>query len=326
MSKYIGRLVELGLGRETSRGVGIAPTYRYPQVTMSFDDKVTKARSEGSLGDLADSEEAFVTTKYGQGDIEGEVRASSFGLFLYSLLGTLATAGPTDSAYTHSFTISQTNQHQSLSMLMKDLNTTELYKLAMIDSLQLTAELDQVVMFAAGFMSKQAVGATGVTMPAVADEFKFTKKHVKIKVAANIAGLAAASVISPKSAQLTISKNVQLDDVLGTVDPEDILNRQLSVEGEITLNYEDETWKNYMKNGTARAIEIFLENTDETIGASTRPSLKIQLPNVDFFDWAPDYGLNDIVSQTISFKASKDIANAQNIIHLCQLVNTVASY
>lgn len=325
MSKYIGRLINLGIGRESSRGAGASPVYNLPRTSFSFDDKVVKARSMGALGKLADSEEAFVTTKYGQGEIEGEIRDKSFGLLLYALLGTLNTSGPTDSSYTHAFTVSQSNQHQSLSFVVDDPNTDELYKLVMLDSLEIVAELDEVARYTAGFMSKQAV-STGLSVPAVVSENKFTKKHLSFKLASTIAGLAGASAISLKSLTLTINKNATLDDVLGTAEPEDILNRQLSVEGQIELNYEDETYKNYMKDGDSKAMEIAFTNTDALIGSGTRPSLTFQFPKVDFFDWEPNYDLDEIARQTISFKASRDIANAQDIIYLCNLVNAVTSY
>lgn len=326
MSKYIGRLVNLGIGRESSRGVGVAPTFLLPKTKFTFDDKIVQARSVGSLGYLADSEEAFVTTKYGQGDIEGEIRDSSFGLFLYALLGSLSTSGPTDtSVYTHAFSISNSNQHQSLSFLVSDPNTTELYKLGMIDSLEIISELDQVVSFSAGFMSKQSVGSSA-TQATLSAENKFTKKHLQFKIAANLAGISAASTISLKKLSLKIGKNVMLDDVLGTAEPEDILNQQLSVEGEIELNYEDETYKNYMKNGTSKAMEIKFVNTDATIGSTTNPSLTFQFPHVDFYDWEPDYSLDKIVTQKISFKASRDVSGGNNIISTATLVNTTTSY
>lgn len=325
MSKFIGRLVDVGLARETSRGVGVAPAYAIPKVNFSFDDKVIKARSVANVGKISDSEEAFVTTKYGQGDIEGEVRASSFGLLLYAMLGTLSTSGPTDSAYTHSFSLENTNQHDSLSIFVQDPNTSEIYKLCMLDSLELRAELDEILQFTASFMGKQAA-TSGASLPAYTAENKFTKKHLSVKIASNLAGLAAATPISVKSLNLTISKNVVLDDVLGTAEPEDILNRQIAIEGEITLNYEAETYKNYMKDDTNRAMEIKWTNTDQLIGASTRPSLTIQLPKVDFFDWEPDNSLDEIVTQTISFKANRDLSGGNDLISTCQLVNSVSSY
>lgn len=326
MTKYVGRLVDVGIARETTRGVGVAPTYAIPHVTFSFDDKVTKARSLAGMSSIQDSEEAFVTTKYGQGDLEGEIRVSSFGLFLYSMLGTLSTAGPTDSAYTHSFSLENSNTHDSLSILVKDENTTELYKLCMLDTLEINAVLDEVVKYSASFMGKQGVGSNSALMPSYSVESKFTKKHIRVKLASNLAGLSAATPISLKSLRLTISKNVVLDDVLGTAEPEDILNRQISIEGEFTLNYEAETYKNYMKDNTYRALEIAFINTDATIGASTNPSLTFQFPYVDFFDWEPDYSLDEITSQTFSFKANRDVSGGNAMISTCQLVNTVASY
>ncbi len=325
MSKYIGRLVDVGVGRETSRGAGAAPVYHLPLLSLGFDDRVTKARSEGSLSKLEDSEESFVTTQFSEGDMEGEIRGSSFGLILYSMLGSLSTAGPTDSAYTHSFTVSHSNQHQSLAMVVHDSNSDELYKLVMLSELEIVAELDEIVKYTASFISKRSV-PTGLSVPAVSSEVKFTKKHLRFKVANDIASLSGASAISLKSLTLTITKNTEIDDVLGTAEPEDILNHQLTIEGEITLNYEDETWKNYMRDNSSKAMEIAFINNDELIGAATRPSLTMQFPKVDFFDWEPDYSLDDIVTQTIAFKASRDVANNADAISLCQLVNEVVSY
>ncbi len=325
MAKYTGRLVKLGIGRETVRGAGVAPTFQVPRTSFSFDDKVVKARSIGGVGTLADSEEAFVVTKYGQGDIEAEIRVSSFGLFLYGMLGTLSTAGVVDSSYTHSFSLANSNQHQSLAFLVVDENTTEMYKLVMLDSLEMVAELDEVVMFNASFMGKLGTDS-GAAIAAMAAESKFTKKHLAFKIAANLGGIAAASTISLKSLNIAFSKNVTLDDVHGTAEPEDILNRQISIEGSFTLNYEDETYKNYMRDNTSRAMEIKWSNTDDLIGASTRPSLTMQFPKVDFFDWEPAYDLDEIVTQTVSFKASRDVSGGNALISTCDLVNDTASY
>ena len=304
----------------------VTPTYALPFVSMSFDDRVVKARSEASLGYMADTDSSFVTTKYGAGDLEGEIRSSSIGLFLYSLLGSVSTAGPTDEAYTHTFSINNVSNNQSLALVVEDSNTTEMYKLAMLDTFEINTELDEIVKFSSAFLSKQAI-STGSSVPAISDEARFTKKMVSMKVAATIATLGAATAVSLKRLKLIVNRGSVLDDALGTAEPEDILSTTMSVEGEIELNYEDETWKNYMKDGDHKAMQIAFTNSDTKIGSgSTAYSLTLQFPRVDFFEWTPDYSTGDIVKQTISFKASRDVENAQSIIHSCVLVNDVASY
>lgn len=324
MSKFIGRQVDLGIAKEATRGTYVSPTVYVPKVDFSFDEKVEKARSQASLGTLEDSEEAFVIEKWGEGNIGGEVRLDSFPLFLYSLFGTLSTTGPTDSSYSHAFSLENSLQHDSLSFTVEDLNSTEKYSLVMLNSLELTQGVDGLLMYDASFMGRTSKG--GSMTANYDDEVKFTKRHCTVKVAANLAGLAAASALSMKNVTLSFNQNVVRDSVITTAEPEDFLNRFHSVDGKFVLNYEDETWKEYMRNNTARAMEISWTNTEETIGASTNPSLKFQFPNVDFFEWEPDYALDDVVTQTISFKASRDVANDQAMVTTATVVNDTASY
>jgi len=326
MSKFIGRLVEVGVGLESSRGVAVVPAMWIPKTDFSFDDKVDRVRSVAGLGKLADSEEAFVVTKYGAGDMTMYLRSQTIGYFLYSMFGSLSTSGPTDNAYTHAFSISEDNQHESLTLYVKDKNNTEAYKLAVVDSLEFLASLDEPVTVNVSFLSRKGNVWASQT-PSYTDEYMFTKKHVKVKVAADIASLGAASALSLKSARLTISQNPVRQDVLGTAEPEDILNQQLSVEGELVLDYESSTWKDYFTGGTDRAMEVKFVNEDEVVGGgSTNPSLTIQMPKVDFNAWDPGYPLDELAIQTISFKGSYDLANSQNIISTCDLVNAKTSY
>ncbi len=324
MSKYIGRKVDVGIGKEAVRGTAVTPTYWVPKVDVSFDDKIVQARSVAGVGTIEDSEEAFVTTKYAEGDLSGEIRDKSFGLFLLSLFGTVATTGPVDSGYTHAFSLQDDAQHDSLTLVVKDPNTTEAYALSMINSLEITQNLDEVTSFSINVMGKTAKGATETVT--YTSDYKFTKKHLSFKVADAVGGLAAATALCLKSLTLTFNNNVEMDDCLGTAEPEDFLNKQFSVEGQITLNYEDETWKEYMRNGTNKAMEIMWTNTDQTIGAAINPSLKFQMPKVDFFDWTPNNALDEIVSQDVSFKANTDVTNSLDMVSTCELVNTVTSY
>ncbi len=323
MAKIIGRLVNVGVARETERGVGVAPIYNLPRTEFSFDDKIVKARSISSLGKISDSDEAIMVSHYGEGDIGGELRDKTVGLFLYALLGTCTTTG--SGPYTHTFTIAHNNQHPTLTLVVDDTNTKEMYKMCMINSLEVTAELESMVAYTANFMSKSGV-TSGASIPAPVVENKWGKNHVQVRVAEDISGLDAAQKISLKSLTLTIEKNVTLDESLGTADPEDLVNRQISVSGEMTLNYEDDTWKGYMMNSTNRAMEVKLVDQSTTLDPSGNPTLTFRFPKVDFFDWEPDYSLDELTTQSVSFKASYDFANSQEMVSSIALINEVVSY
>jgi hypothetical protein len=326
MSKFTGRQVKLGIARETSRGTGVTPSFWLPFVDFSFDEKVNTARIQSGVGVLADSEQVHVLTKYAQGSIGCEARDKSIGLLLYSLLGTVATTGPTDSAYTHAFSLDDSMQHDSLTFTVVDKNTTEQYRLVMLDKLELSQTVDDVLRVGADFTGKTSKGASATATYAV--ENKFTKKHMTFKVATNLAGLAAASTISLKSMRITFSQNLLLDDYIGTAEPEDVLNQNFSIEGEFVLPYESETWKEYMRGNTYMAMEVKWTNTDSgaVIGAGTSPSLTFQFPRVDFIAWEPNYNNDELTVQTVSFKCNHDVSGGNSIVSTATLINAQASY
>lgn len=321
MSKFAGRQVKIGVAKEGTRGVAAIPTYWMPHADFGFADQVNRARVQSGVGTLEDSEQAHNTTKWAEGDLGAEVRDRAIGFLLSVMLGTVSTSDddPEAGVYTHTITLEDSVQHPSLTLTVVDPNTTEAYRNVMLSTLEFTQDVDNVLQMSATFMGKKGVGASATTDYTA--ENKFSKQHAQFRVATALGGLTAASNLSFKSFSLTLNTNVEADDVLGTAEPEDFHNRQLSVEGSMTLNYEDETWRNYQNNKDYKALRAQWENTDITIGSSTNPLLRFQMPRVDFFDWTPNYALDEIVSQDISFKANRDIENDQDMI-TATVINT----
>ena len=107
----------------------------------------------------------------------------------------------------------------------------------MLSSLTINIEQGQVLNFTAGFMSKYPEASSATA--SYTNENKFTANHVVFKTANTVAGLTAASAINIKSASITITKNVSPDWSLGSTEPDEFYNQQLSVEGTVTLNFTD---------------------------------------------------------------------------------------
>ena len=134
MAENIGRLINLGVARETSRGVGVAPTFWFPRTTFGFNDRVLRLNSSEVHGHIDDSTDSFIAEKFADGSIEGEVKSDGFGLFLYAIMGAVS-SGSSSGAYAHTFTTSNTNQHTSLTLGVDGPNVQKQFELAMLNSL-----------------------------------------------------------------------------------------------------------------------------------------------------------------------------------------------
>lgn len=321
MTKFAGRRGSLALAIEDTRGVPPTSASDYfwvPFATMSFKDTVEEAREEQGLGKIADGDSKFVVMKMGEGEVEAQLYDKALGVILSGVLGAIPTSSGSN-PYTHTYTLQNTNQHQSVSLYWSDPDRKDMYKLGMVDSFQISVEPSGIVNYTIGFKSKTADEWTSITPVFTSLGSKFLHQHLQVKLAANIGALSAATPISLKNLELTVNKNTMFDSVMGTVEPEDVLNQQISVEGTLELNLESDTYRDYMLDGTYRSMEIVLNGGTSSI-------LTIQMPRVDFSEWEPDYTLNEIAKQSINFKANYDATNALDIISTCTLVNAQASY
>lgn len=285
---------------------------------MSFHDTVETQREEQSLGNIADSDSSYVTMKMGEGEVEAQLYDRALGLILIGLMGASpVTTG--SNPYTHTYTLSQTNQGKSLALYWKDPDRSDMYALGMLDSLKLSVEPSGLVQWTVGFKSKTAREWTIQTPVYTSLGNKFLHQHLQFRLATTIGGLAAATPISLKKLELNFNRNTMFDGVIGTVEPEDILNQQLSVEGSLSLNLEDDTYRDFMLNGSYRAGEVKL------LGSSSS-SVAWQFPRLDFSEWEPDVSLNEIMKQNVNIKANYDTSNALDIISSCVLINGQVSY
>lgn len=308
MANQIGRKVEAAIGLEDTRGVGVAAAYALGKVGFSLFDKIEEARNEESIGNIGDSRDKYVVEKYAQGEVSGALGANS-ALYLLALAfgGAPSVGSPSDSVYPWTIAHDNDNVHQSASLLVKDGNKTQLHKFLMLDQLEISIELNDLVRYSAQFMSK--VGVTSAdSIPTYAEDYKFTKRKAQVKIANDVSGLGAASVLKLKQFNMTISKNLIKDGGFNTVEPEAFYNGETAIEGTLMLNWEDQTYRNYMLNGDRKALRLSL-TSEKLIGASAYGSIEIDLPKVDFFGWEPSAENPDLVTQEINFKANVDLTD-----------------
>lgn len=324
MTKFIGRLADIGIAKEAVRGSAEANVDFYlPKVALTIDDGIEQAIDESSLGVIEDAIGASVVAKFAEGEIEGNIYDKSFGLILLSALGSVSTGSAQETTvYPHTFSVLQSAQHPSLTLFLDDPNQDYKYALAVLQSLELDVMLGQYARYKAAFRSK--VGATATLTPSYSAENHFLPQHGSIKTATDLSGLGAASAINIRSVRLSINKNVEDDRKLGSLDAVDILNKQFAIDGSLELVFDANTFKTEMLADTAKAMRIRLTNTDVVIGDTLNPQLTIDLANVKFSNFERNYENDGIVTASVDFKAFYSIAESEMIA--AELINEQASY
>lgn len=323
---FSGRKYQVGLGKETTRGTAVAPSYWIPKNDVSVEEKRQYVDDDASVGVVVDSIGAEIGKAWAEGEISGNVLDRSFGLFLLGALGSVSSAvkGGETIVYEHTYSLSNANNHQSLTVEIKNDVEQKKFALGVLSSLKILAEAGKIVDFVAGFKAKKGVTASN-TPSYLTTEKLFVGKHAILKTATDLSGLGAASPINVRSVEISINKNVEDHDAIGDDEPVDFANKFVSVEGNIEAMFENASdFKALFEAGTRKALRLQITNSDVTIGTGSNPELKLDLASVSFQDWSRKSGNNDLVTQTIKFKGHYSLADAKMIQIV--LTNLVASY
>lgn len=328
MTLWIGRRQSVGIGRESTRGVGVLPTYWLNCLSFNFKDVPTRATSDAGFGGIWGGDQSPTVMQKAEGDMEVEIGDQSFGTLLTGVFGDQPTStGPTDTAaYTHTFALQNDNNHDSLTIHTIDPIGQLCFEMSMLDTFELRIEPDMIISANVSFLSKPSA-TSGGGVASYGAEKKFLGRMLSFKVGATTADLDAASRLTLKSATLRFEKNTEAIPVLSSVHPEDIVNKRFNITGEIVLNYEDRTWLNYLKDGDYKAVRFdIVHDTLITGCATTYYQFRLDLSKVTFETWDSDFAMDDIVTQTLSFTALYDAGLNDNVINSCYLVNGITSY
>lgn len=327
MTKFIGRLFNVGIGKETTRGTPKATSYWLTTTDISIDEKINQVKYDNTYGVIENMIDADVTKKFAEGTIDGVIDDSSIGLVLNATFGTVATTGPTDSAYTHTFSVGQNAQHQSLTINVSEPNasgsSSKQFPLAMVDSLEMNFEVGAYPTYSMAFVANVTTSTT--TTVAYTAPYNFKPQQGIVRIADTYSNLATGTTYTVRKVSLNTSKNLEDDDNIGSTSATDRLNKQFAVTGSMELVYTDREFiDTFMLANLTRAMQIKFTNTDRTIGASTNPSITIKLAKVKFQEVAKNISKDDITMQTVNFEGYYSTSDSKMID--VALVNSVVSY
>lgn len=329
MSKGIGRLISIGFAKENVRGVAEAAAKFYvPFDDAVADDKDSKATDDQAYGVMESPQGESIVKQWAQFSLKGFIGDKTFPLFLMSCLGVINSAQDPDASnnvFDHTLLVGQTAQHQSLTTFVVDpvSNVDYTHPLTVTEDVEITYEMNKFIGFSAKLRGKK--GVAGPVVPSFTPENHFLPQHVNFKLAVNQAGLDAAQPNPIRMLKIKFSNAVEDDDVLGSTQPQDFLNRKFAVEGELEATWQTEAeYKTFTLAGTNKAMRIDLKNTDVIIGTAAHPELKIDLYKVVFGEFTRPVKINDILRQTLKFKGLYSVADTKMITII--MTNLVTSY
>jgi hypothetical protein len=326
LTKFDGRRVDIGFGKEIARGTVVAAAYFEKQAALSIDEKITHVKDESSFGSIEDASQGFLTGIFCDWSLTARVKANTTGLWFLSLFGTdtpTSEGGGNAAVYDHVFTVNETNQSQSLTISYLDPIAGYRFANAMISEADLMMEIGKY--FDISLKGQAFAGASNVPTPSFTDETIFMPQMATFKSAANVAGLGAATGINIKKFSLKIAKNLMLDWSFGSTTPTDILNQQVTVTGEVELLFQNLTeFKTNFLTDVAQALQLKVVNTNVTIGATAHPTVNIILDNCKFTDLGRTITNGKIVTQKVKFNAYFSLTNGE----MMQVVlsNLIATY
>lgn len=321
--KYIWRLINVWYWKESIRGTAVSVLKWTPKTDMNFADKSEKIMDESSIWQIASSKNAFQIKEWAEGTISHNIWIESIALPLLALMWNVTSSAASAGAYNHSFTLDNTNQHQSLTIGVKDPVVDLQFSLAMIESITISAAVGQFATVSIDYKSKKSEAATQTVTNTV--DYELLARNGIFKLADNLAGLDAALSKCIQSFEITITKNVEEVMCLWSIAPSDYVNKQFSVEGSFVAVFENEAdYKDVTFGDTTKALRLQLIDSNTTIWASDNPTLTIDLPKATFNEWEKTQGNDEIVSQTVTFSGHYSIADS-SILDI-DLINETASY
>lgn len=289
-NEHIGARQEIAFAVESVRGTKVDPSTGewYPHTGQGFIPQVELIPDNSGMGRIEGVNTENVAKEYSQGTVTMKLYDSFLTPLNRMIFGQADTAG--------TYTILNDNLHNSFTIATSDpVEGDNTYALGMLNTCTISCNTDDYVNLSMEFIAKKETAAT--LTPSYSTTAKlFTPDNVTFGYATNYAGLSSATAMKVKNFQLNIEKNLSIDWVNGSTEPDDIQNGRLSITGEITATFDATTYRDFAAADTAKAMQITMNNGVK--------SWVLKFPSVLFQNWDRSTDLDGIVTQTFGFTAN----------------------
>ncbi len=330
-NEFIGRRLSIWVGKESVAGTKVAASYWIAKETGIITPLTEKMRDTNAIGRIEQIAWSNIVKESSEIEMSGIARDQSLGLLLYSTFWALSTVANADvswNVYDHTFSVSNTNNHQSLTVWAVDpVNTadskSEYATFWMINTFEIEAIAGDYVKFNASMMAQKMEDDTNVS-PSFLSENVFTNAHATVKFADTEAWLTGAPTIELSRVRLSLEKNALDYQALWTTDLSKVLNQALIVSGDLDIIYNDKTYRDLARTDLKKYMQINIKNTNVTIWTAANPEINIIMNQVALEEWSKTDDVDWITTQTFGFTCEYNKADTEALTF--KLTNLVTSY
>lgn len=296
--------------------------YRFPRTDNTFSDKANVESDSWVVDTIVDSINSEVTKQWSEWTIWGQVYPNWIWFFLKALLWNVESSWA-DWIYEHKFSLLESNTHPTLTVWCSTPISWSSYPLAMIESMDFTAEVGWKFTVSINLKAKKWTDDTHVVT--YTDESWFIANMLKVFIADNLEWLDNTDNICLQSITVSIKKEIKDIECLSSIDPIDYINSSFSIEWSMEMLFEDNTYKDYFLNGTPKALRLLAEDKKHPYEwIENYPTFMLDLAKIKITDWTPAFTIDDVTKQSISFKGHYDVKTKKAIE--VYLKNTQPSY
>ena len=328
MTKTSGTQVAVGLGIESyaAPGVAVAETVFIPWMAYSLQGVVEKSLFTSSRGIRNVSSNSIIRRKYSQGSIEfiPDVKIMPYALSL--ALGGASSSTVADSAYTHTFTVNNTNATPRTACVTTEEGAIQTAQYLNVVCNTLNFEVSDDYAKCTIELIGQFPGSDTIS-ESYANETNFAYHNYTAKFGTSLSNAAGNAATPLKAFSLNINNNVLLDDAFlsgsNEITDGNLIFGRVEITGSYTLHFADTTELAKYQANTKNALIVTF--TGALIGSSSLETIQFKLGKLVLTKPPVEYNIDGLLVLTQEFTVEYDATDVELTAVVINNVNNAST-
>lgn len=328
MAKTGGTQVAVGLGIESyaAPGVAVAETVFIPWLDFSLQALAEKSMFTAARGIRNMASNSMIKRRYSTGSLSAVPNVKNMPYFLSMALGGVSSSTVADSAYTHTFTVNNTNATPRTATLTIEEGAiqTAQYLNCVCNTFNFEVGDDYAkatMEITGGFAGTDTISES------YANETEFAYHQYTAKFGTSLSNAAGNSATPLKSFNFSINNNVQLDEAFlsgaNTITAGGLVNGRLEITGSYSLHFSDTTELAKYKANTKNALIVTFEGS--LIGASSLETIQFKFGKLVLTKPPVEFNIDGILILNQEFTVEYDATDVELTAIVINNVNNAST-